>query len=203
MHYTVYRITNKINGKFYIGMHKTNNLNDGYMGSGKRIKSAINKHGIENFSKEILDVFDNEEDMKNREKELVILNEMSYNLCEGGKGGWSYVNKNGLGLSYSNSELAKKNASLGAQKFSRLIAEDEDFRNQFVQKIKDTHASTKEGYIHSWSGKTHKEETKQKLRGHTRQSGEKNSNYGKPRSEETKQKIRETLLKRKTQISGS
>lgn len=94
MFYTIYKITNKINNKFYIGMHKTTSLDDGYMGSGRLISRAIKRHGIENFSKEILHVFDNEEDMKNKEKELVVLNEMSYNLCEGGKGGFGYINSN-------------------------------------------------------------------------------------------------------------
>ena len=99
MHYTIYKITNKINNKFYIGMHQTKKLDDGYMGSGKRLKLAIKKYGIENFNKEILHIFDNEEDMKNKEKELVILDEMSYNLCEGGKGGFGYLNRSGLNTS--------------------------------------------------------------------------------------------------------
>jgi hypothetical protein len=47
---------------------------------------------VENFTKEILHVFDNEDDMNTKEKELVVLNENSYNLCEGGKGGFSYIN---------------------------------------------------------------------------------------------------------------
>lgn len=85
MFYTIYKITNKLNNKYYIGMHKTNNLNDDYMGSGKLIRRAIKKHGVENFHKETLHVFDNEIDMHNKEKELVVLNEMSYNLCDGGK----------------------------------------------------------------------------------------------------------------------
>jgi len=197
--YTIYKVTNTVNNKFYIGMHKTINLDDGYMGSGKLITRAIKKHGIENFIKEILHIFDNEDDMKNKEKELVVLSEMSYNLCEGGKGGWSYVNSNGLSLTYSHSQAAIKNARLGSEKFSRLIREDEEFRNRLCETQKRNHASKKEGYTPSFLGKTHSEETKDKLRGHKRQSGSKNSQFGKPRSEETKQKIRQTLLNKKIQ----
>ena len=100
MHYTIYKITNKLNGKIYIGKHKTKYLNDCYMGSGKRLKDAIKHHGIENFEKQILFQFDNEDDMNAKEAELVTeefcLREDTYNMCPGGNGGFGYINNSGI-----------------------------------------------------------------------------------------------------------
>jgi hypothetical protein len=99
MHYTIYQITCKSTGKIYIGKHQTKDLDDGYMGSGKLLGYAKNKHGLENFTKEILHVFPTEEEMNRKESELVTeefcLREDTFNLCPGGKGGWGYVNSSG------------------------------------------------------------------------------------------------------------
>jgi hypothetical protein len=72
-HYFIYKTTCSVNNKIYIGCHATNNLNDGYLGSGKLLFAAIKKYGKENFSRTILETFTNPEDMF--AKERVIVNE--------------------------------------------------------------------------------------------------------------------------------
>lgn len=50
----VYKTTNNINGKFYVGSHQTTKLEDGYLGSGKVLKKAIKKYGRESFTRIII-----------------------------------------------------------------------------------------------------------------------------------------------------
>jgi hypothetical protein len=105
IYYTIYQITNKVNGKIYIGAHKTKNLDDGYMGSGEAIKLAIRKYGFENFVKKIIFLLDSEREMFLKEEELVDLNFIArkdtYNKIPGGRG-WAglgeYVVENGIGI---------------------------------------------------------------------------------------------------------
>lgn len=98
MYCIIYKITNKINSKIYIGAHKTKNLDDGYMGSGKYLKSSIKKHGLDNFYKKVLFVFETVESMYAKEAELVneefLAEANTYNLKLGGQGGWGYANLN-------------------------------------------------------------------------------------------------------------
>lgn len=90
MFYLIYKTTNIINNKIYIGLHVTSNINDNYLGSGFALKKAIKKYGIASFKREILYIFDNKIDMVNKEKELVneefIARNDTYNISMGGFG---------------------------------------------------------------------------------------------------------------------
>jgi len=91
MYYTVYKTTNLITGKIYVGVHRTKNVEDSYLGSGKILKLAINKYGIENFKKIILFKYDNKKEAYKKEKEIVnekfINRDDTYNIMYGGNGG--------------------------------------------------------------------------------------------------------------------
>jgi group I intron endonuclease len=91
-YFTVYRVTNRANKKFYIGSHRTSKLDDGYMGSGKLLKRAFKKYGMDSFDKEILSVFETSEEMFSEEARLVDKDDpQCYNLKEGGEGGYDHL----------------------------------------------------------------------------------------------------------------
>jgi hypothetical protein len=99
MYYFIYKTTNKLNQKYYYGAHSTNNIDDGYLGSGVALKKAIIKYGKENFYREIVEFCNDEIEMYLKEE--IILNqhyqkEECYNMNVGGKGGWNYVNSSGI-----------------------------------------------------------------------------------------------------------
>jgi hypothetical protein len=179
MFYTIYKITNKINNKFYIGKHQTKDINDGYMGSGKLIKKAIKKYGIDNFKKEILFIFNNEEEMNATEKELVIINEQSYNLCEGGKGGFSYINNNFTGDDkkiYNARKIHLEKIQNDISYRQKCIESYNRGRNEghmklMTEKLKNKHP---EG---TFKNRNHSKETKLKMSLVDR-TGTKNSQYG-------------------------
>jgi hypothetical protein len=143
-------------------MHKTKNLDDGYMGSGKLIKQAIKKYGFENFKKEILFIFDNKSDMISKEREIILVSERTYNLSPGGEGNFDYINefgnpRRGFFKDLDNEKI-KDLCSRGGT--SRKIWEEYSWKNTY-----------------NWNGKKHSEETKQKMR-KSKNQGSKNSQFG-------------------------
>ena len=67
----VYITTNKINGKFYIGKHSTDNLNDKYLGSGIKLNNAIKKYGKEHFTIELICECSSQEELDQKEFEYI------------------------------------------------------------------------------------------------------------------------------------
>jgi hypothetical protein len=117
--YTVYKIIHLLSGRFYVGVHKTDNPADDYFGSGAKIKEAIAQFGLENFKKEILGKFDCPEDAFKMEADIVTSEAIEsgwlFNKMLGGKGGWDYVNQ-------TEARLA------GTAKVAELIRNDNEFR---------------------------------------------------------------------------
>lgn len=179
MVYLVYKITNLLNGKIYVGSHKTSNIDDGYMGSGKLIKKAIDKYGIENFDKKILKVFDNPYDMYDHESELVneefIENEDTYNLAIGGSGGYHYINDNNLN---NNSDNYIKGNNVWKFKIKTDLELRKKHSDRSSKTMRRTHQEGKFRYD-TFKGKTHTEETKRKIGiANSKLKGDKNSQFG-------------------------
>jgi hypothetical protein len=174
----IYKTTCLVNDTYYIGMHSTNALNDGYIGSGKRLRWSINKHGIENFKCEILEFLPDRDSLANREKEIVnehlLKDHMCLNLKPGGSGGFSseehrssFINAGKLNLINSKAKaLANANKAKLTKKYK------ENMSKSLTEYFK-THCGT-------FSGKTHSAETKQKIslskKGNS--IGSSNSQYG-------------------------
>jgi hypothetical protein len=111
--YIIYRTTNIVNGKIYIGKHQTKDVDDGYLGSGIALEKAIKKYGKVSFKKEVLFVFDSEDEMNQKEKELVtesfIASNSNYNMGVGGEGGSHFKGKKHSEETKTRlSEMAKK-----------------------------------------------------------------------------------------------
>lgn len=192
MYYTVYKITNQINGKIYIGTHKTKNLNDGYMGSGTHLRYSQAKYGIDNFTKEILFVFDNSKDMYSKEAELVnedfVSSEETYNLKIGGFGGFDYLNdKTKFNNHTHTTQHAKKMSAARLEKLktdskfkeTMLINISNGMKRFYSQNV-EYHKKHSEMLRQIWPGRKHKEETKRKisLSAQGKHDGEKNSQFG-------------------------
>lgn len=121
MRHYIYKITNNINGKYYVGRHSTHNIDDLYMGSGIGIKNAIKKYGIENFTKEIIVETTTSELLWELEKKIVnddiVKDVMSYNMCYGGKHYLHGLKEYNPELFFSHQKMAAKLGAEASKKY--------------------------------------------------------------------------------------
>ncbi len=174
IHY-IYKTTCNVTGRWYIGMHSTINLSDGYMGSGKILRYSIRKYGVENHTKEIVEFCETREELVLREIEIVnkelISDGLCMNLKEGGFGG------------FSSEEHMKKCSKAGNDTKRIKLKNDLEYRKthiiKFSKGLMNYNASGKNDSPR-FSGKSHSEETKQKMSESSKNSGvgESNSQYG-------------------------
>lgn len=187
MYYTIYKITNQIDGKFYIGSHKTKDLNDNYMGSGKYLKYAQQKYGIENFTKEILYVFETSEEMYAKEFDIVneefLASENTYNLKIGGFGGWDY-NNTADGQKLRKHSYVKWRQS-GTESFLHKFYTDENFAKNHIDHMRQICKIGTKSFMEKYPngtfyGKKHSDESKKKIakKNSIHQQGKNNSQFG-------------------------
>lgn len=153
MEYYIYKITNKINGKIYIGQHKVPKEGEGfrrYMGKGIAIKEAINKYGKENFDKEIIEyIEDDEKHSLVSEREIYWISKLNslypngYNISKGGEGGCSketarkIVETKKLRGTNRHSEETRRKQSIAAM--GRKFSEEHKKHLSDSHRLKKTH----------------------------------------------------------------
>jgi len=167
----IYKTTNLINNKQYVGKHNSS-LDDGYLGSGLILKQAIKKYGNNNFKREIIESCDSSLS-KEREtywiKKLDTISPNGYNIRkEGGSGGDVYTNNPKL------EKIKRKLSKTWKQKYkdgyinprigkpswnkNKKMSEKYCLANSLSQK-----KLFKSGYIHPMFNKKHKEISKLKM----------------------------------------
>jgi group I intron endonuclease len=182
----VYKTTNLINGKFYVGQDSHNNSN--YIGSGKALGHAIKKYGKENFIKEVLEECDTK--LLLNEREIYWINKLDaisigYNIAKGGTGG-----NTRLGFTKAELEEYKK------KNIGRLGKPHDEVTRQKISESNKGKNSGKQPRL----AKLHSNESKEKMSLSRKEKGSSkganNGMYGKSHSEESKQKMRDSRLNR-------
>lgn len=136
----IYKTTNKLNGKFYIGKHKSSYFDPRYLGSGNYITAAIKKYGSECFTNEMIDTADNLAELNDKEKYWIAeLNarELGYNIAPGGDGGEVW------GDPSNHPSLGKPGLKGDDNPMRKMMKADPSFIERWKAKIKASKAKSK------------------------------------------------------------
>lgn len=167
MKHILYKTINLLNGRFYIGMHSAENPDDGYLGSGRRLKAEIKKYGKENFKREVLETLPSRKALEEREAQIVTEELRSdpncLNLKNGGEGGGKF---------WSEEHQRKCTAAASIKRRGNCLT------NAHRKAL----STTKIGNLNfanstRFAGHLHTEETKRKMR-KSKNKGEANSQFG-------------------------
>ena len=160
----IYKITNNLNGKMYIGMHRSKSFDESYWGSGKIITDAINKYGKDNFSREVILECDSEDELCKAEERIIrelncVESDEYYNLKDGGVGKFPVF-------------LGEANGMYGVHRFGELnpnYGKHHVFSDEIRKKMSDAHKGKKLSDYHRQrisegnKGRKMSDETKLKL----------------------------------------
>jgi len=189
MKHKVYKITNLLDEKFYIGVTK-GTLDKRFKGHSKsesHIGRAIRKYGTENFLIEEIHSFESKEESYNKEAELVnedfLKREDVYNKKLGGNGGFDHINVEG-NPNWSKEHLTMMSELGKVGRIDKLIwlyKNDQEWVDNLVAKrINTRYEKYGSDAFNTFEGKVHSEETKKKIgeANSKHQQGTGNSQFG-------------------------
>lgn len=157
--YTVYETKNLINQKIYVGVHKTKNINDSYLGSGKYLKDAIKHYGRENFKKRILYQYDNASEAYNKEREIVnsefVQRDDTYNISTGGCVSPDWIEERKV--KQRNCVSGRNHPRFGiplSEDHKAKISKSSKNRPKISEETRQKFSRSSKGRISPWKGKT-------------------------------------------------
>jgi len=197
----IYKTINLINSKIYIGKDQKNNPN--YYGSGLYLKRAIKKYGKHNFKKEIIEECDSPKSLEEREIFWIEKLNPEYNITKGGTGGDTFTNHPNKNQIRKNKSKALKGHTVTKETREKLRIKNlgKTHSEETKEKIREI---VKNNTVRYWKNKKIPLETRKKisntLKGNIPWNKGKPSPFkGVPRTEETKRRIREAL---KTKVNS-
>ena len=197
----IYKITNQINGKLYVGQaagtlkgRKYHHIRDALVNNSKcAIHNAIRKYGVENFKFKTLFICDSKADMNKKEKETIKTMKskrpIGYNLTDGGEGafGYKHTEESKIKISAANKGRKMSKEEKERRKKTHSHAKMSEELKETLRKLSKKRKMTAEQkVIMSRLGKKHSAETKAKM---SKVRKGKSINLGKKATLETRLKL--------------